>query len=203
MTGHVIAVHAARPGLEDGRGVKVADAQLLEVAHDGLRVGEREVFVHLHPVGRDRDPGIGVQHPLDAFPHVVGGFLARVGFYRGRLRHGYARGRKWLATDILHWMRSPEVRISNWPTKFSRSLYEFAPSTENGVQRPYCNEEEPMPLSGEAIRMMNYIDDISTTLRRILALSPTLSAEERKRVGEYLKSSSPSADEAMAALNLK
>jgi hypothetical protein len=60
-----------------------------------------------------------------------------------------------------------------------------------------------MPLSGEAIRMMNYIDDISTTLRRILALSPTLSAEERKRVGEYLKSSSPSADEAMAALNLK
>jgi hypothetical protein len=59
-----------------------------------------------------------------------------------------------------------------------------------------------MPLSGEAIRMMNYIDDISTTLRRILALSPTLSADERKRVGEYLKASSPSADEAMAALNL-
>ena len=29
-----------------------------------------------------------------------------------------------------------------------------------------------MPLSGEAIRMMNYIDDISTTLRRILALAP-------------------------------
>ena len=60
-----------------------------------------------------------------------------------------------------------------------------------------------MPLSGEAIRMMNYIDDISTTLRRILALAPTLSAEECKRVGEYLKVSSPSADEAMAALNLK
>ena len=60
-----------------------------------------------------------------------------------------------------------------------------------------------MPLSGEAIRMMNYIDDISTTLRRILALAPTLSAEERKRVGDYLKSSSPNADEAMAALHLK
>jgi hypothetical protein len=60
-----------------------------------------------------------------------------------------------------------------------------------------------MPLSGEAIRMMNYIDDIATTLRRILALSPTLSADERKRVGEYLKASSPSADEAMTALNLK
>ena len=60
-----------------------------------------------------------------------------------------------------------------------------------------------MPLSGEAIRMMNYIDDISTTLRRILALSPTLSPDERKRVGEYLKASTPSADEAMTALNLK
>jgi hypothetical protein len=60
-----------------------------------------------------------------------------------------------------------------------------------------------MPLSGEAIRMMNYIDDIATTLRRILALTPTLSAEERARVGEYLKASSPNADDAMTALNLK
>ena len=60
-----------------------------------------------------------------------------------------------------------------------------------------------MPLSGEAIRLMNYIDDTAVTLRRVLATVPTLSAEERKRVGEYLKVSSPSADEAMAALNLK
>jgi hypothetical protein len=60
-----------------------------------------------------------------------------------------------------------------------------------------------MPLSGEAIRMMNYIDDISVTLRRILSLSPTLSADERKRVSEYLKASSPNTEEAMAALNLK
>ena len=60
-----------------------------------------------------------------------------------------------------------------------------------------------MPLSGEAIRMMNYIDDISVTLRRILALTPTLSADERKRVAEYLKASQPSSEEAMAALNVK
>jgi hypothetical protein len=85
----------------------------------------------------------------------------------------------------------------------SRSLYEFAPSTENGNRVSIVTRNNPMPLSGEAIRMMNYIDDISTTLRRILALSPTLSPDERKRVGEYLKSSSPSADDAMAALNLK
>ncbi len=29
-----------------------------------------------------------------------------------------------------------------------------------------------MPLSGEAIRTMNYVDDISVTLRRILAVLP-------------------------------
>ena len=97
------------------------------------------------------------------------------------------------------------MAVQEWhpgAVNFRPPLYESAPSTENGLSI-YCHEDQPMPLSGEAIRMMNYIDDISTTLRRILALSPTLSAEERKRVGDYLKASSPSADEAMTALNLK
>ena len=31
-----------------------------------------------------------------------------------------------------------------------------------------------MPLSGEAIRMMNYADDIGTTLRRLLVVLPSL-----------------------------
>ena len=31
-----------------------------------------------------------------------------------------------------------------------------------------------MPLSGEAIRPMNYIDDVAVTLRRVLAFIPTL-----------------------------
>src|SRR5580658_652927 len=43
-----------------------------------------------------------------------------------------------------------------------------------------------MPLSGEAIRLMNYIDDVAVTLRRVLATVPTLSAEERARVAEHL-----------------
>ena len=43
-----------------------------------------------------------------------------------------------------------------------------------------------MPLSGEAIRLMNYIDDVAVTLRRVLAFAPTLSAEERTRVAEHL-----------------
>ena len=60
-----------------------------------------------------------------------------------------------------------------------------------------------MPLSGEAIRLMNYIDDVSTTLRRILALAPTLTAEERTRVSEYLGKSEPNAQIVMAALDKK
>ncbi len=49
-----------------------------------------------------------------------------------------------------------------------------------------------MPLSGEAIRLMNYVDDVAVTLRRILALSATLTPEERTRVSEYLQKSEPS-----------
>lgn len=49
-----------------------------------------------------------------------------------------------------------------------------------------------MPLSGEAIRLMNYVDDVATTLRRMLALSISLTPEERTRVSEYLSKSEPS-----------
>jgi hypothetical protein len=51
-----------------------------------------------------------------------------------------------------------------------------------------------MPLSGEAIRMMNYIDDIAVTLRRIQAVLPSLTEEERQRVGEYIRASEPNYD---------
>lgn len=57
-----------------------------------------------------------------------------------------------------------------------------------------------MPLSGEAIRLMNYIDDVSVTLRRMLAFIPTLSVEERARVHEHLKQSKPSVDDIVTAL---
>ncbi len=60
-----------------------------------------------------------------------------------------------------------------------------------------------MPLSGEAIRLMNYVDDVTTTLRRILALAPTLTPEERQRLSEYLRNSSPNAEQVMAALAVK
>jgi hypothetical protein len=57
-----------------------------------------------------------------------------------------------------------------------------------------------MPLSGEAIRLMNYIDDVAVTLRRILATVPTLSAEERARVAEHLEQARPNSDDVVRAL---
>jgi hypothetical protein len=60
-----------------------------------------------------------------------------------------------------------------------------------------------MPLSGEAIRMMNYVDDIATTMRRLLATVPILTAEERARVSEYLRNSLPNAQEVLTALDKK
>lgn len=64
-------------------------------------------------------------------------------------------------------------------------------------------ETQGMPLSGEAIRMMNYVDDISTTMRRLLAVAPTLTPEERKRVSEYLRKSTPNATEVLTILDAK
>ena len=52
-----------------------------------------------------------------------------------------------------------------------------------------------MPLSGEAIRLMNYIDDVAVTLRRILSTIPTLTAEERARVAEHLLNTKPNAQD--------
>jgi hypothetical protein len=60
-----------------------------------------------------------------------------------------------------------------------------------------------MPLSGEAIRLMNYIDDVAVTLRRILATVPSLSDEERFRVAQHLLQTHPSADDVAEALAAK
>ena len=60
-----------------------------------------------------------------------------------------------------------------------------------------------MPLSGEAIRLMNYIDDVAVTLRRVLATIPSLNAEERARVAEHLVQARPSVEDLLQALNAK
>lgn len=60
-----------------------------------------------------------------------------------------------------------------------------------------------MPLSGEAIRTMNYVDDISVTLRRILSVLPMLTAEERERVAAHVQQAEPSYESVVKALAAK
>jgi hypothetical protein len=48
-----------------------------------------------------------------------------------------------------------------------------------------------MQATGELIRLMNYVDDIAATLRRINSTTPTLTPEERKRLAEYMRKSDP------------
>jgi hypothetical protein len=48
-----------------------------------------------------------------------------------------------------------------------------------------------MASSGELIRMMNYVDDIATTLRRINVGSGFITPEERHKLAEYMRQSDP------------
>lgn len=48
-----------------------------------------------------------------------------------------------------------------------------------------------MPVTGEIIRMMNYVDDIAATLRRIIANIPMMSDEEKKQLADYMRKSDP------------
>jgi len=44
-----------------------------------------------------------------------------------------------------------------------------------------------MAATGELIRLMNYVDDISATLRRISASIPMMDSDERKRLADHLR----------------
>lgn len=57
-----------------------------------------------------------------------------------------------------------------------------------------------MPVTGESIRLMNYVDDISTTLRRIRALMPALTDDEKRRLADYMRNSEPGYQNIVTAL---
>jgi hypothetical protein len=57
-----------------------------------------------------------------------------------------------------------------------------------------------MPATGELIRSMNYVDDITATLRRLCLYIPSMNAEERKRLAEYLRAAGTALNEALADL---
>ena len=44
-----------------------------------------------------------------------------------------------------------------------------------------------MKATGELIRLMNYVDDITTTLRRITANITSMAEDERKRLADYMR----------------
>ncbi|HUD67382.1 MAG TPA: hypothetical protein VMQ17_22550 [Candidatus Sulfotelmatobacter sp.] len=57
-----------------------------------------------------------------------------------------------------------------------------------------------MVATGELIRAMNYVDDITATLRRICIYIPNMNAEERKRLAESLRGAGTQMTAAIADL---
>ena len=58
-----------------------------------------------------------------------------------------------------------------------------------------------MPVTGELIRAMNYVEDITATLRRICIYIPNMSTEERLRLAEVLRSTGGAINAAIADLD--
>jgi ribosome recycling factor len=57
-----------------------------------------------------------------------------------------------------------------------------------------------MFASGELIRSLNYVEDITNTLRRIRIAIPAMNAEERKRLAESLRAAGGAINEAIGDL---
>lgn len=57
-----------------------------------------------------------------------------------------------------------------------------------------------MATSGELIRLINYVDDINTTIRRISAFVPAMDTDERKRLAESLHAASTNLNAVLAQL---
>jgi hypothetical protein len=54
-----------------------------------------------------------------------------------------------------------------------------------------ARERIGMAATGELIRMMNFVDDIAATLRRINSSFYLLNGEEKKRLAEYMRKADP------------
>jgi hypothetical protein len=57
-----------------------------------------------------------------------------------------------------------------------------------------------MVATGEFIRAMNYVDDITATLRRLGLYIPSMNADERKRLAEALRGAGSSLNASVAEL---
>lgn len=61
----------------------------------------------------------------------------------------------------------------------------------------------PVPVTGELIRMMNYVDDIAATLRRVQLGVSLMNDEEKKRLAAYMRQSDPNYLKIVEALESK
>jgi len=57
-----------------------------------------------------------------------------------------------------------------------------------------------MAVTGELIRLINYVDDINTTLRRISASVYEMDVEEKRRLAESLRTASTNLHDLIARL---
>jgi len=57
-----------------------------------------------------------------------------------------------------------------------------------------------MATTGEVIRLMNYIDDIVTTIRRISASIPSMDADERLRLADRMREARTNFDDLLGRL---
>lgn len=48
-----------------------------------------------------------------------------------------------------------------------------------------------MPVTGELIRILNYVDDITSTLRRVHVSIPQMTMEERKEIAAAMRKANP------------
>ncbi len=48
-----------------------------------------------------------------------------------------------------------------------------------------------MPVTGEQIRLQNYVDDVAATLRRITVHLPFMTVEEKRALADYMRKSDP------------
>ena len=58
-----------------------------------------------------------------------------------------------------------------------------------------------MPVTGEFIRMMNYVDDIAATLRRVQVGIVSMTVDEKKRLADYMRHSDPNFIKLLEALD--
>jgi hypothetical protein len=67
--------------------------------------------------------------------------------------------------------------------------------------RPREQELIIVGTSGELIRLINYVDDIATTLRRISASIPLMEVDERKRLADRMRETSTNLNNVIGQLD--